>query len=180
MSAADPPQDPRSIATDALVELRRRVDAHFDAAVRRTPDAFACRAGCSSCCVAFSVAPIEADRLRGALSRLAATDPALRHRVREQGVEPERRACALLVDDRCSVYDERPIICRSHGLPVRATLDDGSTHTSVCPLNFVDTVAPAASTLSLDAVNAPLSVLGRMWDPDGERVAIAVLAAEPG
>lgn len=180
MSAADPPQDPRAIAAGALVELRRRVDAHFEAAVRRTPTAFACRSGCSSCCVAFSVAPIEADRLRGALTRLAATDPALRRRIREQAAEPGRHACALLVDDRCSVYDERPIICRSHGLPVRATLDDGSAHTSVCPLNFVGTVAPAASTLSLDAVNAPLSVIGRMWDPDGERVAIAVIAIEAG
>ncbi len=128
--------------------------------------------------MAFSVAPIEADRLRAALSRVAATDPTLRRHLRDQGAQPDRRACALLVDDRCSVYDERPIICRSHGLPVRATLDDGSVHTSVCPLNFVDTVAPAASTLSLDAVNAPLSVIGRMWDPNGERVAIAALAAE--
>jgi hypothetical protein len=178
LSGTDPPEDPRAIAAGALVELRRRVDAHFDAAVHRTPSAFACRAGCSSCCVAFSVAPIEADRLRAALTRLAVAEPALRRRLRDQGTQAERRACALLVDDRCSVYDERPIICRSHGLPVRATLDDGRVHTSVCPLNFVDTVAPAASTLSLDAVNAPLSVIGRMWDPDGERVAIAAIAAE--
>lgn len=169
--------DARAHASGALVELRRRVDDHFAAAQRRTPAAFSCRAGCSSCCVAFTVAKVEADRMRATLEGIAARDPALRERIRAQGRTADRAACALLVDDRCSVYDERPIICRSHGLPVRATLEDGSTHTSVCALNFVDTPPPPASVLSLDAVNAPLSVIARMWDDHSDRIAIADLAS---
>ncbi|HWB79368.1 MAG TPA: YkgJ family cysteine cluster protein [Nannocystaceae bacterium] len=158
----------------ALVQLRRRVDDHFGAAVARTPDAFACREGCARCCgVRFGVFAVEADRIRGALARLDAT---LRERVRVQADDPSHTACALLVDDRCSVYDERPLICRSHGLPVQHRDDDGHAHVEVCPLNFVDATPPPASVLVLDALNAPLGVLARMWDGAGERIELAELA----
>ncbi len=171
--------DPRSIAASALLQLRRRVDAHFDAAVLRTPDAFACRVGCSACChVRIGVTGIEADRVRAALAALTRSDPALRARVRAQGHDPHRSICALLVDDRCAIYEERPLICRSHGLPVRATLDDGSHADSVCPLNFTEHTPPRASVLALDAVNAPLSVMAQMWDGSADRVELAVLAGE--
>lgn len=163
-------------AEHALVQLRRRVDDHFGAAVARTPDAFACREGCARCCgVRFGVFAVEADRIRGALARLAAP---LRARVRAQADDPSHTACALLVDDRCSVYDERPLICRSHGLPVQQRDDDGRTHVEVCPLNFVERTPPPASVLVLDVLNAPLFVLARMWDGRGERVELAALARE--
>lgn len=172
-------EDPRSVAGAALVTLRRRVDDHFVAAVQRSPDAFTCRVGCSSCChVQFGVLGVEADRLRIALGALARHDPVLRGRVRSQALDPSRTACALLVDERCSVYDERPIICRSHGLPIRIKHDDGTMSTETCQLNFVGAAAPEASTLLLDAVNAPLSVIARMWTPDAGRVPLALLAAE--
>lgn len=161
----------------ALVQLRRRVDDHFGAAVARTPDAFACREGCARCCgVRFGVFAVEAERIRAALVQLA---PALRERVRAQADDPSHTACALLVDDRCSVYDERPLICRSHGVPAQHRDDDGHTHVEVCPLNFVDRVPPPASVLVLDALNAPLGVLARMWDGTGERIELAALAREP-
>lgn len=165
----------REVATGGLVQLRRRVDEHFANAVGRTPEAFACREGCSSCCVRFGVLEVEAARVRVVLAEMAVRDPALRERVRMQGRDAAAKACALLVDDRCSVYEERPIICRSHGLPIRVTQDDGSTRTDTCPLNFVGVEPPNASTLVLDAVNAPLAVIGRMWG--GDRIPLAVLAA---
>lgn len=151
-----------------LVQLRRRVDAHFDAAVARTPDAFRCAAGCSTCCHArFSVFAVEAAPLRAALARLAAEDPPLRARVRQQADDPAAQShCALLVDGRCAVYAERPLICRSHGLPV--TTEAAISH---CPLNFTAAAPPPASVLRLDAVNQPLAVIASLWDaaPDPAR-----------
>jgi Fe-S-cluster containining protein len=164
--------DPREVAVGGLVQLRRRVDAHFAAAVERTPEAFACREGCSSCCVRFGVLEIEAERIRGVLARM---DAGVRERVRVQGLDESATACALLVDGRCSVYEERPIICRSHGLPIRIE-EDGESRVDVCRLNFVGISAPAPSVLVLDAVNAPLALIGRMWG--GERISLAALAAE--
>jgi uncharacterized protein len=166
----------REHAELALVQLRRRVDDHFDAAVARTPEAFACRAGCSRCCgVRFGVFAVEAERIATALASL---EPALRARVRAQADDPGHTACALLVDDRCSVYDERPLICRSHGVPVQERDDDGHTRVEVCPLNFVDQEPPRASVLVLEALNAPLGVLARMWDGEGERIDLAALARD--
>lgn len=168
-----------------LVQLRRRVDAHWDAAVARTPAAFACAAGCSACCHArFSVFAVEAAPIRQALARLAAADPAARARVRDQADDPaHRHHCALLLDGRCAVYGERPLICRSHGLPVLA--DDRVDH---CPLNFTAAAPPSASVLRLDAVNQPLALIATLWDQerspalqpdDPPRVALEDLARAP-
>ena len=171
--------DPRDYAGAALVTLRRRVEGHFDAALARSPDAMQCRVGCSRCChQRFGVFEVEAHRVRAALARLARTDPALRERVRRQADDPEAlHHCALLVDDRCAVYEERPLICRTHGLPTRVVDERGSSLQG-CPLNFTDGEPPAASVLELAAVNAPLSVMARMWDGHGSRVDLDALARE--
>lgn len=171
-----------SSAKNHLVTLRARVDAHFDAAVARTPDAFECAAGCDRCChQRFSVFEVEAAPIRGALAELALRDPALRDRIRRQGHDPDASACALLVDGRCSVYAERPLICRSHGLPI-AVPDrdepDGPLRLDHCPLNFRDQPAPRASVLVLDAINRPLAMLAELDSPGANRVALADLAAD--
>lgn len=158
-----------------LVQLRTRVDAHFEGAVERTPEGFACREGCWGCCaVRISVFEIEAVGIREALARIAEEDPAMRERIREQGRDAEIGHCALLVDGRCSVYEQRPVICRSHGLAV-ATEDGAVDH---CALNYVEVEVPRASVLMLEAVNRPLSVMAEMWIPGGGRVGLDVLAME--
>ncbi|MBK7824351.1 YkgJ family cysteine cluster protein [Nannocystis sp.] len=154
-----------------LVQLRRRVDAHFDAALARSPAAFRCGPGCESCChVRIGVFAVEAAAIRDALARLGDRDPALRARLRVQADAPDHAdRCALLVDGRCAVYDDRPLICRSHGLPIAAADPHdpaASLRLDHCPLNFRDEPPPRASILRLDAVNQPLAVLASLWDAD--------------
>lgn len=168
-----------------LVRLRARVDDHFTQAVARTPDQFACRPGCESCChQRFSVFEVEASPIREALAQLARTDPEARRRIRERGEDTELRECALLLDGRCSVYEQRPLICRSHGLPigVRESDEPGSPlRLDHCPLNFSDGHGdrdiPRASVLVLDAINQPLAVLAELTAPGESRVELAQLAA---
>jgi len=175
----DRPSD-RDHAGSALVILRRRVDEHFDAALTRSPGAMQCRVGCSRCChQRFGVFEVEAHRVRAALARLSRADPALRERVREQADDPAAmHHCALLVDDRCAVYEERPLICRTHGLPTRV-VEDGIASLQGCPLNFTAGEPPVESVLELAAVNAPLSVMARMWEGNGSRAALEELARAP-
>ncbi len=128
------------------------------------------------CCrVRFGVFGVEAEPIARALADLERDDPQLRARVRAQADDPAHDTCALLVDDRCTVYDARPLICRSHGLAVRVR-DDAGARIDVCPLNYRDAPAPAASVLELAAVEAPLSVIARMYEPDAERIELAALA----
>ena len=73
----------------------------------------------------------------------------------------DSEACSLLLDGRCVVYDERPVICRSHGLPL---VMDGQL--DVCPLNFEgEDIAelPHTDLLSVDTVTAILITLNQLF-----------------
>ncbi len=163
---------------DYLAELRARVDAHFAAAQDREGTAMQCRAGCTQCCHArFGVFEIEADPIRRALAELAQTAPELRQRIRDQARDESCPHCALLVDGICAVYPVRPLICRSHGLPI--VVDDGRGDAFVdhCPLNFQTSRPARASLMVLDNLNKPLSALAQIAHPHHERIALAELGS---
>jgi hypothetical protein len=105
-------------ARERLAELCARVDAFFDRVAARFPgeDGVTCRSGCSDCCRRrFSVTAVEAEVVAELLAALPAPDrAAIAARAREGDACP-----ALEPDGRCAVYAARPLICRTHGLPIR-------------------------------------------------------------
>ena len=158
-------------ARNALVTLRTRVDAHFDDAAKQAGDQMRCAQGCQQCChVDLSVFEVEAAPVREALATLP---PETRSRVRAQS--GQTRHCAMLLDGLCAVYEQRPLICRSHGAAV--LLEDGQVEH--CPLNFTGRPPAKSTVLRLAALNEPLSVMAMLWDGAGTRVALRDLAAEP-
>ncbi len=94
--------------------------------------AITCHAGCSSCCLPISVFPVEAAAMIEAAGRLAADD--LRRLKEHLAAWSGGEVCPLLSNGRCLLYEARPIICRTHGLPVLFTEGD-ERRTDVCPLN---------------------------------------------
>lgn len=131
-----------------------------------------CRAGCSGCCHHhLSVFAVEAEEVRNAVEAL--TDET-RARVEEQArnvIEREAKgepvACPLLVDDRCSIYQSRPLICRTQGLPLLIEVEDGQPEVDFCPLNFT---APEAvddldedHLVPLDALNLKLALVNLQY-----------------
>ncbi|MCX5865515.1 MAG: YkgJ family cysteine cluster protein [Deltaproteobacteria bacterium] len=120
-----------------------------------------CGPGCASCCLAFSVLPIEAACLREAIGALP---PTSRELLGCNLAESDNR-CPLLIDDLCSIYAARPVICRTQGLPL-AYVDEErqAIEVSACPLNFPDDYdfAPE-SLLFMDGFNARLSELNHLW-----------------
>ena len=90
-----------------------------------------CAPGCSQCCAITSVLPLEAALLRQALGRL---EGQVKKKIQALA---GASSCPLLVDRLCVVYQSRPIICRTHGLPI-AYVDDErqAIEVSACPLNF--------------------------------------------
>jgi len=110
---------------------------------------------------------VEAEEARAAIE--AAPAP-IRARVEEQAREVIKReargepvTCPLLVDDHCSIYESRPLICRTQGLPLLMEAEDGEREVDFCPLNF--TGAGAIDDLDedhlvpLDALNLRLALL---------------------
>ncbi len=131
-------------------ELAAKVDAFHARVDQRHPGALTCRAGCSQCCHQhLTVLPLEMARITQAVRALPEAERlALRARV-EAGPGADPR-CVLLDDDgRCRTYAARPLICRSHGLPVQVQ-DDGGARRDVCPLNFPE--GPPVEALDADVV----------------------------
>lgn len=139
-----------------LRALRHKVDHHGDRVMMAHARHFACRSGCDGCCqTERSVTDVEYAALEVAVDRLPAETL---DRLRAQ--RPTQH-CSLLLDGRCSVYEERPIICRSHGLPllIEEQLD-------VCPLNFTEgdvAELPVEDVLSVGTVTAILVTLNQLY-----------------
>lgn len=71
-----------------------------------------CKKGCSGCCkMNVSITSVEAQRLAAAAGRRMT-------QVRYPIAHPEERfagvPCPFLVDEACSVYEDRPFACRAH------------------------------------------------------------------
>ena len=127
-----------------------------------------CRAGCSGCCRHhLSVFAVEADETRAAVEALPAP---IRDRVEEQAREVIKReaqggpvSCPMLVDDRCSIYQSRPLICRTQGLPLLMEAEDGGQEVDFCPLNFTETGAvddlDEGHLVPLEALNLRLALV---------------------
>jgi Fe-S-cluster containining protein len=44
----------------------------------------------------------------------------------------------FLVNHQCQIYKSRPTICRTHGLPLLYTNNEGEWELSACELNFAE------------------------------------------
>ena len=154
-----------------------------------------CRAGCSGCCGHhLSVFPVEGEAIREAVAALPAE---VRARVRAQARAVEEReargqeaGCPMLIEDRCAIYDARPVICRTQGLPLLLGIEEGEADVDFCPLNF--TAPDAAEALEvehlvpLEKLNLQLAVVNLAWcreqgiDPAAEpvRIRMSELAQE--
>ncbi len=139
-----------------LEVLRDRVHNHSQRVLLAHASHFACRLGCTGCCdTERTVSDVEFDALARAIDRL---DDESRERLAIQtGPSP----CPLLLDGACAVYEERPPICRSHGLPL---VMEGQH--DVCPLNFTDRsilTLPDEDLLSVDTLTAVLVAVNALY-----------------
>jgi uncharacterized protein len=122
-------------------QLVKQTDALADALSARYARHLVCRAGCGGCCQHhLSVFPVEAAHVKAAV---AALPDELRAHIEQQAYAVNEReaqgqpvACPLLVDERCAIYESRPLICRTQGLPLLLEAEDGGHEVAFCPLNF--------------------------------------------
>jgi len=124
---ADPSRDRDALLAE-LEALHAEVDAAAGALVARRP--VRCGVGCTECCVDdLTIWTIEAARIRRGAAHLLA-----------HGEPHPPLACAFLdPDGACRIYEQRPYVCRTQGLPLRWwDRDCGGNVTEyrdICPLN---------------------------------------------
>jgi uncharacterized protein len=149
--------------------VARKVDGFFARVQARHGDDMQCGSGCADCChVRLSITGVEADAIR----ELVATWPAEQRRALADVADPARCA-ALDAAGRCKVYDARPLVCRSHGAPVR--LGD---RVESCFRNFTHTTPDPDCVLDQTTLSALALAADREAGGTGARIELAALVAE--
>jgi Fe-S-cluster containining protein len=156
-----------------LHELTEKIDAFFARVEARHPADMECRTGCSDCChVRLTITTVEAESIRA----LVASWPAERRAALGAivaSVAPNRCA-ALDAAGRCSIYEARPVVCRSHGVPVRL----GTSLPVVCHRNFTREGPAAADPDCILDQKTVSAILLAVNDGDDRRIDLAALIRE--
>lgn len=134
-------------------ELVAKVDRVLDDVRRKYPSDIACHKGCDCGCRNLSIFPIEALSIFMAIRQM----PPKAAAAFLQRTEAHRfQDCPLLQDRTCGLYPFRPIICRTHGLPLQ-TIYRGRPSIGYCRRNFINRPAiPRDAVIDLDRINNAL------------------------
>jgi hypothetical protein len=184
-----PPVPTEAPVTDseALAHFRMltgKVDAFFNRVEGQHKADMACHTGCNDCChVRLSVTSVEAQIIEQHWPTLS---PEARQVLRERSHEESDGLCSALGDDgRCSIYEARPLVCRSHGLPLRLRQEGRLPIIDACFRNFNDkgpgAVAPDnildQQTLSTALLAIDAAFARSRGRPAGQRVDLGALFA---
>lgn len=155
--------------TEALLEYfaaRDKIDEAYEAVAARRAADLSCARGCHQCCVdGLSVLSVEAAAIEQHLATAGlSAAPA-----------PSAAGCAFLdADGACTVYEARPVVCRTHGIPLRMLDDAPATGTvgrplrvlqgvEVCELNFTEREWADADVLDVERISALLLVVEQRY-----------------
>ena len=136
-------------------QLRDAIDQKATALKKVHSMHMECAKGCCGCCMNLSVWPVEFYSIVEEMKCFEWDKPQFN----------EVAACGYLKDGLCSIYPFRPIICRTHGLPLvywHDETDPPGYGVMFCEKNFqgedeID-FAPE-NTLNMDEVNEKLARL---------------------
>jgi hypothetical protein len=156
-----------------LGELHAKVDGFFTRVHTRHGDDMQCGSGCSDCChVRLTITRVEADAIRAHVSAW----PIEERRALAQSTG-EDRCAALDAGGRCRIYEARPIVCRSHGAPIRMRRDSLPVIES-CFRNFTHSEPAPDCVLDQETLSALVLAVDRDAGGDGSRVDLAGLVGE--
>ncbi len=158
------------MSRDDYRDILDRADRHFDAVAREQPHNLQCGAGCSLCCYGlFEIGSGDVPLLAEGLETL---HPMRRAKIIRRALEivesnrhPNLRDCSpeekeaffdrtqatpcptLDESGHCIMYEHRPLVCRTFGLPLR----DGRRYIGdICELNFTDSTRPERMAAAWD------------------------------
>jgi Fe-S-cluster containining protein len=150
-----------------LGELTAKIDGFFARVEARHGDDMQCQTGCSDCChVRLSITGVEADAIRAYVETHPVTP----------GTRPD--VCAALDEaGRCQIYEARPVVCRSHGVPIRLR-EDSLPVVRNCFRNFTHTEPAADCVLDQETLSTLVLAVDRAVGNTGDRVDLAMLLGE--
>lgn len=149
--------------------LHRAVDATVRPVEEANRDRLRCAKGCHGCCVdALTVSWVEAARIEAEYPELLA-----------QGTPHPSGKCAMLdAEGACRIYDARPYVCRTQGLPLRwfdARDDELVEHRDICPLNEAGPALEALEPSACFTLGPVETKLAELSAPRRDRIALRSL-----
>ena len=147
------------------VETYNQLVREIERELRRLEDFYGdilqCRPACDDCCIPFSLLPLEAAIIRQAYETLDDKDKF----AVMQRIDTQHDKCPLLIQRKCSIYQSRPLICRTHGLPITYISEELETiEVSACPVNFPDgTSFERDGLLFMDPFNEKLAAINHKF-----------------
>lgn len=144
-------------AIEEYRRLRDEVDRKASDLMEVHRDRLCCKALCHDCCVNLTVWPVEFFSMVEELKAAKWPRPQF----------DEGASCGFLKAGLCQIYPYRPIICRTHGLPMVYMHDEDRPDeyaVSFCEKNFVGVdvetfVFTPDNTFHLDELNSELALI---------------------
>lgn len=137
-------------------QLRKRIDKISKSLCKVHKQQITCKKGCHECCMAITVFPVEFYAIQAEINLLG---------LQQLPYIQEDIECRYLVDHSCAIYPFRPVICRTHGLPLlQMSLDDDEYELSCCVLNFNDfdfDDFDEQNTFPMDRINSQLYAINK-------------------
>lgn len=159
------------------IELLARLDNFGRQLQQRLGAHIACAPGCADCCgQVLEIMPVEFYYLQSAA----------RQKPPNAGSEAGS-ACPILYRGLCALYDHRPVICRTHGLPLLLE-EEGRHWVDCCKKNFMSgslPELPGDSLLHLERLNLLLVSINHVFSAAAgidaaQRISIAELFKNEG
>ncbi|MFZ9519350.1 MAG: YkgJ family cysteine cluster protein [Silvanigrellaceae bacterium] len=153
--------------------LHENVSSFFDAFFKKHSTQMKCGLGCSRCCVGnLSVFPVEAQVIQDwyfslpQQRKLELRALWLSQRA-DSAALASSNSCVFLAENSCTIYDVRPAVCRTQGLPLKVPSFDNPDQSgrenfelSLCELNFTDEnkIPGPSEWLDLERLNTLLVI----------------------
>ena len=138
--------------------IRNEIDSAAKLLEEEHADHLACRAGCDLCCMDYGILPVEFFSILEELKSGEFRKESLTETPNDES------SCVFLQNHVCAIYKSRPVICRTHGLPLLFTNEDGEWQLSACELNFTHfnfEKFTTENTYPQDKYNSKLFLLNR-------------------
>jgi len=138
--------------------LRKEIDSLCESLEKVHAKHLNCKKGCDLCCMAISVFPVEFYAIQAELDLESLSGLT---------VPKDEAQCRFLVDHCCTIYDSRPVICRTHGLPLLYMgLESDEYELSLCELNFTEydfEDFDEENTYPMDRINSQLYQINKKF-----------------
>ena len=166
---------------NTLISFQRKTDQFFEQVLKKHSTQMSCQKKCSMCChQQFSVFSWEAWLIEAWFKELSQETQALIKaqwkNLNKSSIDENLSPCAFLYDDQCSIYESRPVICRTQGLALKLSHEKMDW----CPLNFQKEIPEAGDVLNLETLNTISATLQKFWEKEfpnssSKRVTLAEL-----